>query len=412
MAEQLAIQGGTPVRTKPFPSWPVYGAAEEEAVRRVLHSGQWGCLGGEEVREFETEFARYQGAAHGIATTNGTAALRVALLAAGIQAGEEVIVPAYTFVATVTAILEVNAVPVFADIDPDTYVLDPARAEAAITPRTRILMPVHFAGQPAHLDAFTELARRHHLTLIEDAAQAHGARYGERGVGSVGDLACFSFQASKNLNAGEGGILLTNGDEYAARARSIYNCGRLPGRGGVLENMGSNQRMTEWQGAILRAQMTRLDEQTDRRDANGRYLNARLAEIPGIRPLSRGAVPVRHAYHLYICRYDAEAFDGLPRERFMEALRAEGIPAYGGYSVPLYEQPFLANKRFGPYAASIAGYDADIAANAARCPVSERACKREAWWLQQTVLLGDRADMDNIVRAVAKVYECRKDLLA
>lgn len=411
MAEQLAIQGGAPIRTKSFPAWPIYGAAEEEAVLRVLHSGKWCRTGGNEVSQFEDEFARYQGAAHGIATTNGTSALRVALLAAGIQAGDEVIIPAYTFVATITAILEVNAVPVFADIDPDTYVLDPARAEAAITPRTRVLMPVHFAGQPAHLDAFTELARRYHLTLIEDAAQAHGGRYGERGLGSVGDFGCFSFQASKNLNAGEGGILLTNDPGAAERAESLHNCGRLPGKPHH-ENLGSNHRMTEWQGAVLRAQMTRLDEQTDCRDANGLYLNARLGEIPGIRPLSRGPVPVRHPYHLYICRYDADSFDGLPRARFLDAVRAEGIPVYGGYPIPLYEQPFIREKQLAPYTAAIAGYDADPAANAARCPATERACKEEAVWLTQTVLLGDRTDMDDIVRAFAKVYEHRKSLLS
>jgi dTDP-4-amino-4,6-dideoxygalactose transaminase len=406
----LAVQGGVPVRTKPFPAWPIYGDAEEEALRRVLNSGKWCSTGGGEVTQFEEEFARYQGAAYGVAVMNGTAALRVSLLAAGTQAGDEVIVPAYTFVATVTAVLEVNAVPVFADIDPDTYLLDPARAEAAITPRTRVLMPVHFAGQAAHMDAFRDLARRHDLVVIEDAAQAHGGRYGGRGLGSLGDMAGFSFQASKNLNAGEGGIILTNSAEYAQLARSIHDCGRLPGKA-LLENMGSNQRMTEFQGALIRAQMACLDEQTERRDANGRYLSERLSEIPGMRPLSRGPVEIRHPHHLYIWRYDADAFDGLPRARFMEAVRAEGIPVYGGYPVPLYEQPFIANKRFGPYAASIAGYDADIAANAARCPATERACKAEALWLTQTVLLGSREDMDDIVNAVAKVYENRKALL-
>src|SRR5512141_296398 len=210
MSHRLALLGGTPIRTRPFRSWPIFGKPEGRRLMRALRSGQWGRLQGSEVDEFEARFASMHGCRHGIAVANGTVSLRIALIAAGIGAEEEVIIPPYTFFSTASAVIEANAVPVFADIELDTFNLGPVAVEAAITPRTRAIIPVHFAGQPADMKALMALARRRGLVVIEDAAHAHEAVHGKRPAGSLGDLASFSFQSSKNLTSGEGGIITTN----------------------------------------------------------------------------------------------------------------------------------------------------------------------------------------------------------
>ena len=230
MSQPLAILGGTPLRTRPFTAWPVFGEPEEARLLRALRSGKWGKLNGPEVVEFEQRFAAMHGAKHAIGVVNGTVSLRVALMAVGIKAEDEVIVPPYTFLATATAVVEANAVPVFADIDLETFNLDPKAVEAAITPRTRVIMPVHIAGQPADMDAIMAIAKRHKLVVIEDAAHAHAAHYRQQPAGSIGHLGSFSFQSSKNLTCGEGGIITTSDDALAEACRSIHNCGRISRR--------------------------------------------------------------------------------------------------------------------------------------------------------------------------------------
>src|SRR2546430_1510781 len=207
MPAKLALLGGTPIRIRPFTKWPIFGQAEEKRLLRTLRSGKWGRLDGREVAEFENLFAAMPGCKHGIAVVNGTVSLRIALMAAGIRAEDEVIVPPYTFFSTASAVIEANAIPVFADIQLDTFNLDPRAVEAAITPRTRAIIPVHFAGQLADMDALMRIAKKRKLVVIEDAAHAHGASYNNRPAGSIGDVASFSFQSSKNMTAGEGGIL-------------------------------------------------------------------------------------------------------------------------------------------------------------------------------------------------------------
>ena len=405
MAKHLAALGGEAVRTEGFPAWPISDRAEEDALRSVLRSGTWGRLGGTAVAEFERRFAAFQHAGHAVAVVNGTTALRIALLAAGIQAGEEVIVPPYTFVATASAVVEANAVPVFADIDAETLNLDPAAAEAAVTPRTRAVIAVHLGGMPADMDAVLAVAERHGLAVIEDAAHAHGAEYKGRRVGAIGHLGAFSFQSSKNLTCGEGGAVTTSDERLAAVCRSIHNCGRSRAGAWYEHNViGGNHRMTEFQGALLNAQLDRLEDQCALRDRNGRHLAKRLREIPGIRPQPRDGNETRHAYHLFAMRYDESAF-GVPRGTFLQALRAEGIPISAGYTVPLYRQPLFVDKAFGPYAAA-AGVDFARV----RCPVAERICTREGCWLSQNVLLGTIDDMDDIADAVRKLYDHRDEL--
>jgi dTDP-4-amino-4,6-dideoxygalactose transaminase len=349
------------------------------------------------------------GCKHGIAVVNGTVSLRIALLAAGIRAEEEVIVPPYTFFSTASAVAEANAVPVFADVDLNTFNLDPKAVEAALTPRTRAIIPVHFAGQPADMRAIMAIARKHKLVVIEDAAHAHGAIYSGRPAGSVGHMASFSFQSSKNLTAGEGGIITTNDDALAEACRSIHNCGRIP-TGVWYEHhvISGNYRLGEFQGAILNAQLDRLETQTRIRDRNGQYLASRLARLPGIHPQKRPSACTRHAYHLFMLRLDARRF-GAPRTAILKALQAENIPCSAGYGFSLHQQPMFRERAFGPYLP-----EATARLNYARtsCPNSDLICREQCVWLEQSIFLGSRSDMDDIACAFEKVYENREALNA
>jgi dTDP-4-amino-4,6-dideoxygalactose transaminase len=397
LTSQLAIHGGAPVRQEPWPSWPEWDEADAQAVADVVRSGEWFSMSGTRVRAFGEAFAAYHSARFGAPCTNGTQALEIALRSVGVQAGDEVIVPPYTFIATASACVQVNAVPVFADIEPETYNLDPRAAEAAITEHTRAIIAVHIAGCPANLDAFQELAKRRGLRLIEDSAQAHGAEWRGRRVGAHGDAGTFSFQASKNLNAGEGGIVLTDQPEVYDHAWSLIHVGRVR-EGGWYQHelLSGNYRMTEFQAALLLSQMRRLEEQTQRRNDNALYLAQQLEEIPGIRPLARDERITCHAYHLFIFRYDSEPFGGLPRQEFLRVLNAEGVPCSPGYA-PLYrENAFRPSAETHPFAGK-RDYQT------VRCPVAERACTAEGVWLTQPLLLGTHRDMDDIVAAIRKI---------
>jgi len=405
----LALFGGSPVRARPFTPWPIFGKAEEDRLLRVLRSGHWGRLDGPEVSEFENRFAAMHGCAHGIAVANGTVSLRIALLAAGIGAEAEVIVPPYTFVSTATAVIEANAVPVFADIDLHTFNMDPAAVRASVTPRTRAIIPVHFAGQPADMTAIATIARDHSLVVIEDAAHAHGARYLGRPAGSLGDMASFSFQSSKNLTSGEGGIVTTNDDALAESCRSIHNCGRVPnGLWYEHHTVSGNYRLGEFQGAVLNCQLDRLEEQTRTRDRNGNDLASRLATLPGLEPQARGPDCTRHGYHLFMLRIDAAAF-GAPRAAVLKALEAEGIPCSAGYGFSLPDQPLFRHNAFGPY---LPNASRRLDYRKSHCPNSDLICREQGVWLEQHLLLGPREDMDDIVRAFEKVHEHRAALNA
>ncbi len=402
MARTLALLGGSPLHPQPWPDWPVWDAREEEAVLRALRSGHWGRLTGPEAAAFENEFATFQECRYGVATPCGTTALKLALLALGIQAGDEVIVPPYTFVATVGAVIQCNAVPVFVDIHPDSYCLDPARVAQAITPKTRAIIAVHLGGMPADLDTLCGFG----LPVIEDASHAHGSVYKGRKVGGIGAMGCFSFQASKNLNCGEGGIVLTNDETLYQKVRAESEWG-VGSNGQIL---GSNFRMTELQAALLRAQLTRLPEQAARRDANGKTLDTLLAQAPGIRPLPRAALCCDvHGYHLYSFRYD-EAVWELPRATFIRAMRAEGIPVDPGYTSPLYDWPVFAHKHFGPWDASRVGFAAPEV-HRANCPVMERVSRHEGCWIKQSALLAEGDEVALIAEATHKIWNNR-DLLA
>lgn len=370
---KLAVNGGPRVREKPWPAWPIYDEREIDALAEVVRSRQWGRLHeGSRTEAFERAFAEYQDAKFGIAVSSGTAALTVALKAAGIDMGDEIIVPAYTFVASATSVLQNNGIPVFVDVQLDTRNIDPDAVEAAITPRTRGIMPVHFGGRAADMDRILGIARRHGLFVVEDAAHGWGATWKDRKLGAIGDAGGVSFQESKHITAGEGGIVLTNNEELAARAFSFHHIGRIPGRPFYEHHfVGWNFRMTEFQAAVLMVQLARLEEQTQRRDENGKLLDARLAEIDGIAPLHREAYMTRISHHGYGFRYDAEAFGGVPRERFLQALNAEGVPAGGAYSYPLYRNPLFTEGNLG----RITQYLQFPEYASVRCPNAERLCR-------------------------------------
>ncbi len=404
-AEPLAILGGKPVRTTPFSSWPVIGESDERAWMKVLRSGKWCRLGGEYADRFEAAWARTLGAKHCLAVANGTSALITSLAALGIGPGDEVIVPPYTFVATVNAVLMHHALPIFVDSDPETFQIDARLIEAAITERTKCIMPVHLGGSAADMDAILPIASKHKIPIIEDACQAHLAEWRGKKVSTLGDLGCFSFQGSKNLNAGEGGAILTNDDRLFEQCRSFQNNGRGKSDAGFsYVRNGANLRMTEFQAALLLQQLKRLEDQSHCREQNATYLTTQLREIPGITPARIYPGCTRNAYHLYMFRYDPAHFDGLPRGKFIEALSAEGIPCSGGYQ-PLYREPFLKNTLesrayqavFSP--ARISEYLERI-----HCPSNDRLCET-AVWLTQTTLLGPRSDMAQIAEAVRKVQQ-------
>jgi perosamine synthetase len=398
-----ALLGGRPVRRTPFPSWPIADAREEDALVRVIRSGKWNR--GESVAAFETAYASLTGARHCLATANGTSALITSLSALGVGPGDEVIVPPYTFVATINAVLMMRALPVFVDSDLETCQIDARKVEQAINGSTRLILPVHLGGSAADLDTIMDVARRRGVTVVEDACQAHLAEWRGRKVGTYGKTGCFSFQASKNLNSGEGGAILTDDEALVETCYRFHNNGRGRGNTGddfSYRNSGANLRMTEFQAALLTVQMTRLETQARTRDENAAYLTSLLRQIPGITPARMYEGCTRNAYHLYMFRYDATRFSGLPKAPFLKALAAEGIPSQGGYS-PLNKEPFL------EAALSSAGFqkiyprtrlDAWRAQN--HLPQNDRLCT-EAVWLVQTMLLGTRKDMEDIAAAVSKV---------
>lgn len=406
----LALLGGQPIRTKPFHGWPVADDTEIKALEQVVRSGKWGAIQGTKVREFEKAYAEYHRAKHGMAVFNGTVALEISLHACGIGPGDEVILPAYTFIATASAILAKGAVPVFADIDLETFTIDLRSAEQVLTPATRAIVPVHFGGRPCDMDQVKAFADRHHLKIIEDAAQAWGASWRATPVGAIGHAGGFSFQSSKNLTAGEGGIILTNRDDLAEMIRSIRNCGRLEtGLWYAHYHLGTNARMTEFQAAVLLAQLQRYPDAQQHRDQNAQLIDRLLANHPGIKPLRGDASVTRHAHHLHILRYLPEAWDGLPKSKFLEAMKAEGVPLSAGYSIPLYEQPVLKNRAFGP----LTKWFADMADyRNVHLPNTHAACYEQALWIAQSYLLGSEEDMRYIVRAIDKIYEHRRELLA
>ncbi len=385
----LAIRGGKPLREKPFPGWPVSGPRERELLEQVLASENWGGYS-ELASRFEQLFAALHSCSYGVATSNGSVAIEVALQAAGIGAGDEVIVPAHSFIATASAVSRVGAAPVFADILPDSYNLDYRKVKSALSEKTKAVIVVHFGGVIADMDRILDTAKNRKVVVIEDAAHAHGAEWHGQRAGSLGLAGTFSFQNSKAMTSGEGGIVVTNDEAFAERARSFVNCGRREGRGWFEHfELATNYRLSGFQAAVLLAQMERLAEQVRVREENLKVVQESLA-APGLYFQTAPQGANVQTLYLLVGRVDEEVF-GIGRDEFVAALEAEGIPCRPFYPHPLYANPMFR----------------DLPHRVEPCPVAERACK-DAFWLPQRVLMGTKEDTLDITRAIAKIYDVVK----
>jgi dTDP-4-amino-4,6-dideoxygalactose transaminase len=404
----LALLGGKKAKNKPFPVWPYYDKKEEQALKEVLESRVWWRTPGTKTLEFEQAFAKFHGAKHGIAVTNGTAALEVTMAGIGISSGDEVIVPDFTFVATASAVLFANALPVMVDVDPETYCIDPDLVEAAVTARTKAVVAVHMGGNPADLDRLKKICHRYRLDLIEDSAHAHASEWRGQRIGTFGVAGTFSFQASKLMTAGEGGMIISNSDRFELQARSVHDCGRMPGKWFYSHFIyGSNYRLSEWQGAVLNVQLSRLDEQTRRRHENSRLLDRLLREIPGITPQKIDERCTRNGQYAYIFHFNKKYFDGISTERFIEAMIAEGIPNQASYP-PLHQLEMFRN---GRYRQRLSGAQAKQkhAFLKKKFPATQKAAW-ETVWIPQPALLGDEEDMHEIAAGLRKIQQNAKDL--
>jgi dTDP-4-amino-4,6-dideoxygalactose transaminase len=406
---KLAIAGGEPVRTTRTARWPEFDDRERRAVAEVLESGNWGGypFPNRKARDFAEAFAAHHGARYALCAANGTVTIEVALAAIGIEPGDEVIIPAYTFEATAAPVVRLGAVPVFADVSPDTYCLDPEAFEQALTPKTRAVIPVHLAMSMADMDAITRIAARHDLRIIEDCAHAHGAKWKGRGAGSIGDAGSFSFQTSKLMTAGEGGAVTTSDEELFELCQSYVNCGRASERDRFGHRiLGFNYRMTEFQAAILAAQLERLADQTELRARRAARLAEGLASVEGISLLTRDERITTQAIYQFVFKYDSAGFGGARRDRFVAALEAEGIACDGLFYEPVYRSAlFQVDPRNFP------SLPAALPWKAARCPVAERAAYEESVWLPHQHLLAGERDVDQIVEAVTKISRNVDELL-
>lgn len=407
---ELALLGGDKAKTKLFPVWPMYDEKERRALMEVLESRVWWRTPGTKTLEFERAFAAFHAARHGVAVTNGTAALEVIMAALGVGPGDEVIVPDFTFIATASAVLCVGALPVMVDVFPDTYCINPDLVEAAITPRTKAIIAVHMGGHPADLDSLGKIAREHGIALVEDSSHAHASEWRGRRIGTFGSAATFSFQSSKLMTAGEGGMILTNDDSIERLARSVHDCGRMPGEWFYSHFIyGSNYRLSEWQGAVLSAQLTRLDEQTAHRHKNARLLDRLLGGIEGITPQKLAAQCTRNGQYAYIFHVDRKAFAGISTETFIAAMNAEGIPNQASYP-PLHD---LAVFKSGEYRKKLTGKQAEEPHASFKKDFPET--QRAAWetvWIPQPALLGDEQDMHEIATALKKIQNYAGELAA
>ena len=397
---ELAIFGGKPVRKEPFPLWPRVTAGQKEQLLNTLESDSLG-IGSDSIKAFEDQFAEFHDAKYCIATSSGTNALWVALKAGGVSAGDEVIIPPYTFIATASAVLMANAVPVFVDIDPDTFNIDPILIEKEITDRTKAIMPVHIAGNPADMDRINDIAKKHNITVIEDAAQAHGAEWGGVKVGALAAGGIFSFQSSKNMNSGEGGAIISNDDSFMDACFAYYNCGRQ--RGGEWYDhqiMGGNHRINAMAASLLLPQLQSVEDDMAVRDINRKKLDRALGS-EGLVTIGSYDKATRVANHLYLLRYKADYFNDVPREKFFEAMRAEGVYTYAGYK-PLYrEKVFNGKDDDFPWL-----NDIDYAATS--CAVTELIADYQSVWLTQNHLLGNDRDTQDIIDAFQKVTTALK----
>ena len=399
---ELAIFGGTPTITESWPKWPCAGKRERELLEEVLQSDMWGGTGlGPKISELNEKFAQYCDVSYGAAVANGTVSMELCLSAWNIGQGDEVIIPAFTFIATATAVHHSNATAVYVDIDPKTLNINPSKLEAAITDKTKAIIPVHLGGHPCDMDPIMDIARKHGIKVLEDAAQAHGAIYKGKKTGSLGDAASFSFQQSKNMQSGEGGIVVSDdGDLIDLIHYSIGKFGRgirEKYSGHIHYRFGWNACYSELQAALALAQLEKLEEQTEIRAENSKKLYSLLDDVKGFEPYTWQPYCDRNGHHLFMFRFNSDEFEGVSREQFLAALNEERVISASIYPMPLYEQPFYKE-------------DTTLSMRSVPCPVTEAACNEVAFF-EQNVLLADSGIMDKIADAVKKIRANASKLL-
>lgn len=397
----LALYGGPPIRTRPFQPWPQSDQTELGALAGVLASRRWGGIhSGSQGEAFERALGEYLDVPHVAVVANGTAGLMIALRALGIQAGDEVVVPAMTYVATATAVSMLGGVPVFADIDPDTHTIDPSSVKVAISEKTRAIIAVHLGGHPADMDRLGLIGADHGLPIVEDCAQSLGATWSGAHTGSLGRVGVFSFASTKNISAGEGGAIVTHDGELAARIASLRDHGRPLGVTGHHPELGWNLRLSEFQSAILRVQLERLDHQLTAKTKGAAFLTSALSSVPGLRPVPADPNPrvTRHGRFSLAFTLDPEAFGNISISSFRAALRAEGIPVVLRDLIACPDEPVYADAASQDHARS----------RTVSCARARAACKKLVLFGQAAgsgMLLEDPSELADVVRAVEKIHD-------
>lgn len=393
---ELALRGGSVVRSKPFPHWPRIGNDDISFITKTLQNGSWYRGMGNnnnEVDQFENLFTKKHHLGYGIAVVNGSAALNLAVQVLNLEPGSEILVSPYTYAASVFCIIKAGLKPVFVDIEDETYNIDPSCIKQAITSRTKGIVLVHFGGYPVDFDRIMPLVHQYNLKVIEDCAQATGAEWRGKPVGSWGDLACFSFHAAKNLTCGEGGFIGTSNPELYKKCWSMHNMGRkIDGSWCDYREIGENLRFSPLAASLLLSQYQDFERLQNLRQRNTTYFRQLLTETPFLQPLVEDERVTRYGLHIFICRYRPDALYGIPRHRFVAALQAEGIPCFTGYKSPLYFSKPL--KEFS-----------------SECPVAEKACSQEAIWFDHRLFLGSQEDVNDIFNAICKIYQNFKEIV-
>jgi perosamine synthetase len=421
---KLAINGGQPIRREVFPSYVTIGEEEKQAVAEVLECtvlskflGTWSAdfYGGPRVQKLEREWAEYFGVKHAVTMNSATSGLYAAAGAAGIGPGDEVIVSPFTMTASATCALVYNAIPVFADIDPETFCITPQTIRERLSPRTKAIVAVDIFGHPADMDGIMLLARDHDLIVIEDAAQAPGTLYHGRYAGTLAHMGVFSLNYHKTIHTGEGGIVVTNDDDLAERLQLIRNHAEVvvksKGTRNIVNMLGFNYRMTEIEAAIGSEQLKKLEDLVVPRVEAANYLTERLSKLPGITPpVAREGV--RHGYYLYAIRYDENEI-GVSRNAFVNAIKAEGAPFSEGYVEPIYLEPLyqqrvLYGTKGCPFTCQ--HNESDVSYERGICPVTERMHYKEMLLANVCYAGITRRDLDDVIDAFNKVVEYRDEL--
>ncbi len=397
----LAVLGGTPIRSEHYPNWPVFDERDIRAISEVIRSGRWGGYPypGPQTVEFARRFAEMQGGGYAVPMANGTVTMEVALRAMNIGWGDEVLIPAYTFQATAAAVMSAGAIPILVDVDFETYCIDPIVAEAAITPRTKGIIPVHLGAEMADMDAIMDLAERRNLVVIEDCAHAHGAKWRGKGAGTFGHFGSFSLQSSKTLTTGEGGVLLCRTPNLAARAASLIDCGRPHDEAGTLVTMGANYRMTEFQAALGIIGLDRFPEQAKQRESMADYMDEALSEVPGVRILKRDSRHTTRSFYRYIFAIDSKVLK-VTHDVVCYVLEKEGIPCWVGYEAMHHYELFQPKLSRLPVPSAFPEYFEFAKMS---FPVAEHACEEEAIWLDESIFRAGQKGVNDVICALKKI---------